>query len=61
VDQQAAITKVIESAAWQGVEIDASEAQQWIQSMAAEVEELMLDENRDWFALVRFHDFELHV
>jgi hypothetical protein len=30
-------------------------------SVAAEAEELMLDETSDWFAVVRFHDFELHV
>jgi hypothetical protein len=32
-----------------------------VRSVAAEAEELMLEENRDWFAVVRFHDFELHV
>jgi hypothetical protein len=32
-----------------------------VRSVAAEAEELMLDETSDWFAVVRFHDFELHV
>jgi hypothetical protein len=32
-----------------------------VRSVAAEAEELMQDEAGDWFAVVRFHDFELHV
>jgi len=32
-----------------------------VRKLAAEAEELMLDETRDWFAVIRFHDFELHV
>jgi hypothetical protein len=32
-----------------------------IRAVAAEAEDLMLEENRDWFVVVRFHDFELHV
>lgn len=30
-----------------------------LQQVAAEVEELLLQENRDWFVVMRFHDFEL--
>lgn len=32
-----------------------------VQSLAAEAEGIMLEENRDWFMVMRFHDFELHV
>jgi hypothetical protein len=32
-----------------------------IRIVAAEVEDGVLEENRDWFVVVRFHDFELHV
>lgn len=32
-----------------------------VRAIAAEVEELMLEENRDWFLVTRFHDFELRM
>ncbi len=32
-----------------------------VRTVAAEAEDLMLEENRDWFVVMRFHDFELHV
>ncbi len=31
-----------------------------IRGIAAEAEDQMLDENRDWFVVMKFHDFELH-
>lgn len=37
---------------------EASDLRQ-LQQVAAEVEELLLQENRDWFVVMRFHDFEL--
>ncbi len=32
-----------------------------IRQCAAQAENLMLEENRDWFLVMKFHDFELHV
>jgi hypothetical protein len=32
-----------------------------LQKIAAEAELVLLDENRDWFGVMRFHDFELHL
>jgi hypothetical protein len=32
-----------------------------VRRIAAEAEDLMLDENRDWFLVMRFHPIELHV
>jgi len=32
-----------------------------LQALAGDTEQVMLTENRDWFGLVIFHDFELHV
>jgi hypothetical protein len=32
-----------------------------VREIAAEAEGLMLEENRDWFVVLKFHDFELHV
>jgi hypothetical protein len=32
-----------------------------IRQCAAEAENLMLEENRDWFVVMKFHDLELHV
>lgn len=32
-----------------------------VRTVATQAEELMLEESRDWFVVVRFHDFELHV
>jgi hypothetical protein len=34
---------------------------QAIQAIAAETEDLLLEESRDWFVVMKFHDFELHV
>ena len=32
-----------------------------VRALAAEAEELMQEENRDWLMVMKFHDFELHV
>jgi len=32
-----------------------------VRQIAAEAEDLMLDENRDWFVVMKFHPFELNV
>ncbi|HYN70295.1 MAG TPA: hypothetical protein VEX41_08800 [Candidatus Eisenbacteria bacterium] len=32
-----------------------------VRAVASAAEELMLEESRDWFVVVRFHNFELHV
>ncbi len=32
-----------------------------VRQLAAEAENLMLEENRDWYLVMKFHDFELHV
>jgi len=32
-----------------------------VRAIAAEAEDLMFDENRDWFGVMRFHPIELHV
>jgi hypothetical protein len=32
-----------------------------VREIAAEAEDLMFDENRDWFVVMRFHPIELHV
>ena len=32
-----------------------------VRAIAAEAEDLMFDENRDWFVVMRFHPIELHV
>jgi hypothetical protein len=32
-----------------------------IRAAAADAQDLMLQENRDWFVVMNFHDFELHV
>jgi hypothetical protein len=32
-----------------------------IRQCAAEAENRMLEENRDWFLVMKFRDFELHV
>jgi hypothetical protein len=32
-----------------------------VRQVAAEAEDLMLEENRDWFVVLKFHDFELNV
>jgi hypothetical protein len=34
---------------------------QHIRAVARETETVMLSENRDWFVVMQFHDFELHV
>jgi hypothetical protein len=34
---------------------------QHIHAIARETETVMLSENRDWFVVMQFHDFELHV
>jgi hypothetical protein len=32
-----------------------------VRAVAADAEDVMLEENRDWFVVMRFHDFDLHV
>lgn len=41
--------------------MDAAPSLEAVRTVAAEAEELMLEENRDWFVVMRFHDFELQM
>jgi putative Ca2+/H+ antiporter (TMEM165/GDT1 family) len=44
-----------------GRRISAATNFETIRECAAQAENLMLEENRDWFLVMKFHDFELHV
>lgn len=41
--------------------LEAAPDMETVRQIAAEAEDLMLDENRDWFVVMKFHPFELNV